>query len=109
MKIKIKTHEKCTRKLCKFAGAQNCLEFKSHSLFFCNKCELSFKGSDDLKFHNEKVHEGLFYTCEYCDSYSTARGKDLKRPIFAKHSDEDLKQRRTRSCEEERVHMYTKS
>ena len=109
MKIKIKTHEKCTRKLCKFAGAQNCLEFKSHSLFFCNKCELSFKGSDGLKFHNEKVHEGLFYTCEYCDSYSTARGKDLKRPIFAKHSDEYLKQRRTKSCEKERVHMYTKS
>ena len=91
--IKRIRNEKCRRESCEYAGTQNCLELQSHSLFFCNKCELSFKRSDTFKFHKEKIHEGLFFTCEYCDLYSTAREKDLKRHVFKKHLDENSKQR----------------
>ena len=56
--IKRIRNKKCRRKSCEFAGTQNCLELKSHSLFSCNKCQLSFESSDSLKYHNNKIHEG---------------------------------------------------
>ena len=93
---------KCRRESCEFAGTQNCLELKSHSLFLCNKCQLSFERSDSLKFHNDKIHEGLVFKCDHCEMYSTARKGGLERHILSKHSDEDSKLRRKpRSCKEE--------
>ena len=112
--IQRRRHERCRSEECEFAGTQNCSELQNHSLFFCTKCELSFKRSDDLKFHNEKVHEGLFYSCDYCDSYSTARKSDLRRHIICKHLDDGSKQSRKqkrapRCCKEEECTFVTVS
>ena len=81
-------NEKCRRESCEFAGTKNCLELQSHSLFFCDECQLSFKRNDDLKYHNDKIHEGLVFNCEYCETYSTARKRDLTRHMHLKHTEE---------------------
>ena len=63
---------------------------------------MSFQRSDDLKFHNEKIHEGLVFNCEYCETYSTARKGDLRRHILLKHSEDEQKRKQTaRFCKEE--------
>ena len=85
---------KCRRESCEKAGTSTCLELETHSLFFCEQCQLSFGRSDSLKFHKDKIHEGLVINCEYCDTYSTARKNNLERHIRSKHSDEDSKQKR---------------
>ena len=97
---------KCRRESCENAGTTNCLELETHSLFFCEQCQLSFGRVDSLKFHKDKIHEGLVYNCDYCDIqgvvYSTARKNGLKRHIQIQHSDEDFKQnRKPRVCKEE--------
>ena len=93
---------KCRRESCEFVGTTNCLELETHLLFFCQQCQLSFGRSDSLKFHNDKIHEGLVFNCEYCDTYSTARKDRLERHMLSKHSDEDFKQiRKPRFCKEE--------
>ena len=93
---------KCRRESCEFTGTTNCLELGSHSFFFCEKCQLTFERSDSLKFHKDKIHEGLVFNCEHCDTYSTARKNSLERHILSKHSDEDSKQdRKARICQEE--------
>ena len=93
---------KCRRESCEFTGTTNCLELESHSFFFCEKCQLTFERSDSLKFHKDKIHEGLVFNCEHCDTYSTARKNSLERHILSKHSDEDSKQdRKARICQEE--------
>ena len=58
-------YEKCRREFCEYAGTTNCLELQSHRLFFCEKCQLSFERSDNLKRHKDKIHEGLIFNCEY--------------------------------------------
>ena len=103
--------DKCRRDSCEFSGTTYCLELETHSLFFCEQCQLSFGRSDSLKFHKDKIHEGLVYNCDYCDIqgvvYSTARKNGLKRHIQIQHSDEDFKQnrkpqnRKPRVCKEE--------
>ena len=96
---------KCRRESCEFAGTTNCLELDNHSFFSCKQCQLPFERSDSLKFHNDKIHEGLVFKCEHCDIYSTARKNNLERHIRSKHSDEDSKQKRQnrnpRFCKEE--------
>ena len=97
MKRKRRGLDRCRREFCEYAGTTNCLELQSHSRFFCEQCQLSFERSDSLKSHNDNIHEGLVYNCEYCDSYSTARKNDYKRHILAKHVDEDSKPTRAKS------------
>ena len=96
---------KCRKESCEFAGTTNCLELENHSFFFCNQCQLPFERSDSLKFHNDKVHEGIVFKCEHCDVYSNARKDNLERHIRSKHSDEDSKRNRQnrnpRFCKEE--------
>ena len=84
---------KCRRQLCEYIGTTNCPELQNHTSFVCKQCQLSFKRCDDLKFHKEKIHEGLVFNCEICE-YSNARKGNLKKHIIFKHSDGDLKQRR---------------
>ena len=91
---------------CQYAGTANCLELQTHSLFLCEQCQLSFKRNDSLKSHNDKIHEGLVFTCEYCDSYSTARKNDFKRHILSKHTEKYSKPAKARGhsaklCKEE--------
>ena len=83
--------DRCRSESCEYVGTKICLELPSHSLFVCKQCYVSFKRVDDLKFHNDKIHEGLVYNCENCDSWSTARKSDFKRHIRIKHSDKDSK------------------
>ena len=101
--IKRKNFEKCRRESCEYAGTTNCLELESHSLFICQKCQLSFERSDSFKFHNEKIHEGVIFKCSYCDVYSNAKKSNLERHVLSKHSENEVKrQRRTlKFCEEE--------
>ena len=99
-RVQSRFHLKCRRELCEFVGTSNCLELQSHSRFICEKCQLSFKRNDTLKFHNEKVHLGLIFKCESCDSYSTGRKSSLARHIRFKHSGEK-EQRKPRPCKEE--------
>ena len=76
---------KCREESCKFVGTNNFLELQSHKLFYCEQCALSFKRIDYLKSHDERIHEGLVYNCEYCDKRTTKKG-DLKRHILSNHS-----------------------
>ena len=93
---------KCRRESCEFSGTTNCLELESHSFFFCEQCQLTFERSDSLKFHINKIHEGLVFKCEHCVTYSTARKDTLERHILYRHSDEESKQnRKPRFCQEE--------
>ena len=85
-------HIKCRRNLCEYAGTKNCLDLRSHSRFQCEYCQLSYGRSDDLKLHIGKIHEGLIFNCDFCDTYSTARRTDLKKHIFHKHSVEKSNQ-----------------
>ena len=85
---------KCRRESCENVGTTNCLELETHSLFFCNQCQLSFGRIDSLKFHNDKVHKGLFFKCEYCETFTTAWKVNLTRHILSKHPDADPKQNR---------------
>ena len=49
----------CREISCKDFGTPSCLKIEIHSLYFCNLCpSLSFKRSDKLKFHVDKVHKG---------------------------------------------------
>ena len=90
---------KCRREGCKYAGTKSCSELESHSLFFCKQCQLSFERSDSLKFHNDKIHEGVIFNCTYCGTYSTARRDILERHILHKHSEN--KSRLLKYCKEE--------
>ena len=103
--IKRKNFEKCRRESCEYAGTTNCLELESHSLFLCQKCQLSFKRSDSFKFHNRKIHEGVIFKCSYCDVYSNAKKNNLERHVLSKHSENEVKRQRQRRtlkfCEEE--------
>ena len=103
--IKRKNFEKCRRESCEYAGTTNCLELESHSLFICQKCQLSFERSDSFKFHNEKIHEGVIFKCSYCDVYSNAKKSNLERHVLSKHSENEVKRQRQRRtlkfCEEE--------
>ena len=94
---------KCRRESCENVGKTNCLELESHSLFFCNQCQLSFVRSDSLKYHSDKVHDGLLFKCDFCETYSTAMKKCLDRHILSKHSETDWKvSGKGKSCEEEK-------
>ena len=77
---------KCRREMCQYAGTMDCPELQRHSSFLCEQCQLLFKRSDDLKFHNDKIHLGLVFSCKHCDSYSTARKSGLVRHINLKGS-----------------------
>ena len=102
--IKRKNFEKCRRESCEYAGTTNCLELESHSLFICQKCQLSFERSDSFKFHNEKIHEGVIFKCSYCEKYLTARKNSLERHVISKHSEnEDKRQKQgtIKFCKEE--------
>ena len=93
---------KCRRESCELTGTTNCSELVSHSFFFCEQCHLTFKRSDTLKFHKDKIHEGLVFNCEHCDTYSTARKDTLEKHIRYIHLDENSKQsRKPRLCTEE--------
>ena len=88
--------DKCRRESCENLGTQNCLELQSHSLYFCKECKLSFEQNESLKFHTDKIHEGLVFKskkqghrpirfckeegCTYKDKYGT-----LKRHMETKH------------------------
>ena len=99
--IKRKNFEKCRRESCEYAGTTNCLELESHSLFICQKCQLSFERSDSFKFHNEKIHEGVIFKCSYCDVYSNAKKSELKRHVLSKHFKRQRQRRTLKFCEEE--------
>ena len=92
---------KCRRQLCEYIGTTNCPDLQNHSRFFCEQCQLSFQRNDELKFHKQKIHEGLVFNCEICE-YSTSRKGDFKRHIVSKHSDGEMKQGRKPSfCKED--------
>ena len=104
-----RSFEKCRREFCEYAGTSTCLELQSHSLFFCEQCGLSFERSDDFKFHNDEIHEGLLFKCDYCE-YSSARKGNLKKHIIFTHSEDESKRptnperrqiRNPNSCKEE--------
>ena len=102
IRINEKNIEKCRRESCEYAGKQNCSELQSHSLYFCKQCQLSFERNYSLKFHNNKIHEGLVFKCRYCYTYSTASENSLKRHILSKHpEDQPKKSRVLRFCKEE--------
>ena len=91
----------CKRESCEFAGTKNCLELQSHKLFYCEKCPASFERNDSLKFHNERIHEGVVQKCKYCDMMKSKKG-DLKRHILSWHFNGDQKQNRKPTfCKEE--------
>ena len=88
--------------MCQYAGTMDCPELQRHSLFLCEQCQLLFKRCDDLKFHNDKIHLGLVFSCKHCDSYSTARKSGLVRHINLKHQDQGLERiRKPIVCKEE--------
>ena len=81
---------KCRRESCEYAGTTNCFELQSHSLFFCEQCELSFERSDSLKWHNDRIHEGLVRrqtkiprSCK--EEGCTYIGHNLKQHVERKH------------------------
>ena len=103
MKRRILNIEKCRKEFCEYAGTSSCLDLQSHSLFFCDQCPLSFKKSWSLKIHTEKIHDGLVFNCEYCET-STVRKENLKKHMDAKHSTANPKRKKTTngsSCKEE--------
>ena len=92
----------CRRQWCQYFGTAECLELQEHSLFTCNECKLSFSRGDDLKFHKEKIHLGLVYKCDICETYSTGRKGSLARHMISKHSDIYSKEvKGVRPCTEE--------
>ena len=100
IKRKKKSHQtKCQKVSCKNFGKTYCTELPEHSLFICEQCKLTFDRSDALKFHNEKIHEGIVYNCEFCKTYSVSRKSSLARHILSKHS--DVKPKHMKSCIEE--------
>ena len=90
----------CRRKWCEHFGKTNCTELTNHSLFFCEQCQLTFDRSDTLKYHNEKIHEGVVYNCEFCKEYSNSRKYNLERHILSNHTDDKPKPK-TKFCIEE--------
>ena len=92
---------KCRKESCEFVGTKKCSDLQSHKLFYCEKCPASFERNDYLKFHNERIHEGVVYNCKYCDMTKSKKG-DLKRHILSTHSNEDQGQNRKPTfCKEE--------
>ena len=83
----IKRKKMCQKDSCEYFGTAHCTELAEHSLFICEQCKLTFDRSDALKFHNEKIHEGIVYNCEFCKTYSVSRKSSLARHILSKHSD----------------------
>ena len=61
---------------------------------------MTFDRSDTLKYHNEKIHEGVVYNCEFCKEYSNPRKYNLARHILNNHSDVKPKPK-TKFCIEE--------
>ena len=79
----------CREKSCKDFGTPSCLKIETHSLYFCNLCpSLSFKRSDKLKFHVDKVHKGITFKCEHCP-FSNARKFQLKKHILMIHTKQE--------------------
>ena len=104
-RLRVSSHYavKCRMESCEFVGTKKCLKLQSHKLFYCEQCTSSFERFDYLKFHNEGIHEGLVYSCEYCDKITTKKC-DLKRHIFSNHSNggQNRKQNRNATfCKEE--------
>ena len=91
--IKVEKVAKCRKKVCENFGKPSCSDIRTHMLFFCNLCPLSFKRSDNLLFHNQNIHEGLIFSCKHCSSFSTARKYTLKLHILAKHTEKGSKPR----------------
>ena len=85
--IKRNRHSRCQRKWCEHFGKTNCTELTNHSLYVCEQCQLTFDRSDALKYHNEKIHEGVVYNWEFCKEYSNPRKTNLARHIRINHSD----------------------
>ena len=76
----------CRRKWCEHFGKTNCTELTNHSLYVCEQCQLTFDRVETLKYHNEKIHEGVVYNCEFCKEYSNPRKYNLARHILRNHS-----------------------
>ena len=92
---------KCRTESCEFARTEKCPDLQSHKLFYCEKCPASFERNVNLKFHNERIHEGVVYNCKYCDMTKSKKG-DLKRHILSIHSNMDRYQNRKPTfCKEE--------
>ena len=103
---KRRRYEKCRRESCAYAGTTDCSELQIHSQWFCKQCQLYFVRSESFKSHNDQIHEGLIFSCAYCDEYENAKKSNLERHILSKHSSENTKiqkrQNRTvRFCKEE--------
>ena len=92
---------RCQRKWCKDFGKTYCTELAKHCLFICEQCKLTFDRSDALKFHNEKIHEGIVYNCELCKTYSVPRKSSLARHVRSKHSDVKPNHMKPKFCIEE--------
>ena len=45
-----------------------------------------------MKFHQDKIHLGVIFKCNFCDTYSTARKDTLEKHMILKHSDRDLQE-----------------
>ena len=95
---------RCRREWCEDFDTANCLQLQEHSLVVCDECNLSFERSDALKFHKDKIHLGLVFNCNFCETYSTSNKYSLARHISSKHSDGKYgwkENRKPRSCPEE--------
>ena len=57
----------CRKNTCKFFSTKNCTDLK-HYLFSCHLCDFSSKKNDNLKYHVQRVHEGILssYSCDQC-------------------------------------------
>ena len=47
-------------------------------LFKCEECKASYKSKMGLYYHTSSKHEGISYSCKYCDYHATTQGH-LKR------------------------------
>ena len=97
MKRRQRTRQRttCQRRWCEYFGTKKCVNLQEHSLNVCEDCKLTFSRSDGLKFHQDKIHLGVIFKCNFCDTYSTARKDTLKKHVIFKHSDRDLQEIRT--------------
>ena len=62
-------------------------KMKSHGMsgFYCQECNKEFSGKGSLLNHTRYIHEGIVYSCDFCE-YKAGQANNLKNHVIKKHT-----------------------